>query len=176
MMDIISLGEALIDFFAVKSGVSLNDISEFRRVAGGAPANVAVGAARIGLKTAFIGRVGDDEFGHFLKSTLIENKVDVSQMQFDSKVMTGLAFVSLPTSNTREFLFYRNPSADMMLDSKEFDKTFIEDTKVFHFGSIILVSEPSRSSTYDAVNLAKSNGAVVSYDPNLRLNQYEAKS
>ena len=170
MMDIISLGEALIDFFAVKSGVSLNDVSEFRRVAGGAPANVAVGAARIGLKTAFVGRVGDDEFGHFLKSTLIENKVDVSQMQFDSKVRTGLAFVSLHTPNTREFLFYRNPSADMMLDSKEFDKDFIEDTKVFHFGSITLVSEPGRSSTYDAVNLAKSNGAVVSYDPNLRLN------
>lgn len=170
MLDIVSLGEALIDFFAVKSGVSLNDVSEFRRVAGGAPANVAVGAARMGLKTSFIGRVGDDEFGHFLKNTLAENKVDVSQMQFDSRVRTGLAFVALPTPNTREFLFYRNPSADMMLDSKEFNKTFIKDTKVFHFGSITLISEPGRTSTYDAINLAKSNGAVISYDPNLRLN------
>lgn len=168
-MDIISLGEALIDFFSVKSGISLSEVREFRRVAGGAPANVAVGAARIGLKVAFVGRVGDDEFGHFLKNTLVENKVDVSQMQFDRKVRTGLTFVALPTPNTREFLFYRNPSADMMLDSKEFDKTFIKDTEVFHFGSITLISEPGRSSTYDAINLAKSNGAVISYDPNLRL-------
>jgi len=130
-MDIISLGEALIDFFSVKSGIRLSEVREFRRVAGGAPANVAVGAARMGLETAF---------------------------------------VALPTPNTREFLFYRNPSADMMLDSKEFDKTFIKDTEVFHFGSITLISEPGRSSTYDAINLAKSNGAVISYDPNLRLN------
>jgi len=169
-MDIITLGEALIDFFAVKSGIELNKVDQFRKVPGGAPANVAVGAARIGLKVAFVGRLGDDEFGHFLKNTLEENEVDISQMQFDRKVRTGLAFVALPTPNTREFLFYRNPSADMMLDSKEFDKTFIKDTKVFHFGSITLISEPGRSSTYDAINLAKSNGAVISYDPNLRLN------
>lgn len=173
-MDIITLGEALIDFFALKSGVSLSKVSEFRKVAGGAPANVAVGVARMGLKSAFIGRVGDDEFGHFLKKTLEENKVDISQMQFDNKVRTGLAFISLPSPNTREFLFYRNPSADMMLNWKEFDKAFIKETKVFHFGSITLINEPGRSSTYKAVKVAKSGGAIISYDPNLRLNLWSS--
>ncbi|GAI75288.1 unnamed protein product [marine sediment metagenome] len=83
--------------------------------------------------------------------------------------LSGLAFISLPTPNTREFLFYRNPSADTRLDLKEFDNDFIENTKVFHFGSITLINEPSKSSTLKAVKIAKDAGAVISYDPNLRL-------
>lgn len=178
-MDVITLGEALIDFFAVKSGVSLAEADEFRKVAGGAPANVAVGVSKLGLKASFIGRVGDDEFGRFLEKTLIENGVDTSQVQFDSRVRTGLAFIAVPTPNTREFLFYRSPSADMMLDWKEFDENVIKDTKILHFGSITLIGEPSKTSTYEAVKMAKSAGAIISYDPNLRLhlwpNSEEAK-
>lgn len=169
-MDVICLGEALIDFFAAKSGVKLSEVDTFCRVAGGAPANVAVGVSKLGLKSAFIGRVGNDEFGHFLERTLKENSVDISQMQFDDNVRTGLAFVSVPTPNTREFLFYRNPSSDMMIDYREFDRAFLKITKVFHYGSITLGSKKSKTSTYKAIKLAKSGKAIISYDPNLRLN------
>ncbi|MHB1276621.1 MAG: PfkB family carbohydrate kinase [Candidatus Humimicrobiaceae bacterium] len=119
-IDIICIGEVLIDFFAVQSGVNLREVKEFRRIAGGAPANVAVGASRLGRNTAFIGRVGSDEFGFYLRDILVKNKVNVEMLQFDQQARTGLAFISIPTPITREILFYRNPSADMHLDWKEF--------------------------------------------------------
>ncbi len=169
MPDLICLGEALIDFPAVESGKSLIDVNEFRKVAGGAPANVSVGAAKLERSAAFIGRVGDDQFGHYLKETIEQNGVDVSQLQFDRKARTGLAFFSLPTPNTRDFLFYRNPSADMMLDASKLDKDYLMESEVFHFGSITLINEPSRSSTMKAARIAKKGGAVISYDPNLRM-------
>lgn len=168
MPDILCLGEALIDFMPLESGKKLIEVDAFKKVAGGAPANVAVGVARLDRSAAFIGRVGDDDFGRYLEQIFIENQVDVSQIQFDSQARTGLAFVSLPTPNTREFLFYRNPSADMMLDSKQFDLQFLRSGKVFHFGSITLVSQPSRSATLKAAGTAKQGGLVISYDPNLR--------
>ncbi|MGM0366877.1 MAG: PfkB family carbohydrate kinase [Actinomycetota bacterium] len=169
MADILCLGEALIDFVAVNSGKTLIEVTAFKKVAGGAPANVSVGVSKLGRTSAFLGRVGDDEFGYFLRDTIKRNGVDVSQMQFDKKARTGLAFISLPTPNTREFLFYRNPSADMMMDSSKFDNHFISSAKVFHFGSITLIGQPSRSSTMEAAELAKDGGAIISYDPNLRL-------
>lgn len=168
MSDIICLGEALIDFMPLESGKKLTEVSGFRKVAGGAPANVAVGVARLNRSAAFLGRVGDDEFGYFLKQTIENNGVDVSQMQYDRQARTGLAFVSLPTPNTRKFLFYRNPSADMMLDWELFDINFLNAARVLHFGSITLISEPSRSSTLKAAEIARANGSLVSYDPNLR--------
>ena len=112
-MDVVSIGELLIDLLPVQSGVRFEQVREFRRVPGGAPANVAVGISKLGLKSAFIGRVGDDLFGKYLASVLKENRVDISQLQYDSETRTTLAFISLPTPNTREFLFYRNPGADM---------------------------------------------------------------
>jgi len=96
------------------------------------------------------------------------NKVDVSQMQYDSKARTTLAFISLPTPNTREFQVYRNPGADMNLDHKTINKDFLNSTRIFHFGSISLISEPSKTSTYRAVETAKKAGAIISYDPNYR--------
>ena len=168
--DIICLGEALIDFIAVESGKKLIEVESFKKVAGGAPANVAVGASRLGKESAFLGRLGDDEFGYFLKDKIKEAGVDCSQIQFDKQARTGLAFISLPTPNTREFLFYRNPCADMRLDSKEFDEDFIKNTKIFHFGSITLINEPGKSATLKAVKIAKDSGTIISYDPNLRLN------
>ncbi|MBM3705720.1 MAG: hypothetical protein FJW66_04255 [Actinobacteria bacterium] len=168
-MDVICIGEALIDFFAVKSGVSFQDVPGFKRIAGGAPANVAVGCSKLGKKTAFIGRVGNDYFGLYLRDILSRNGVNVDMMQFDSRARTGLAFIALPTPTSREFLFYRNPGADMLLDAAQFDRNFIKDTIVFHFGSITLISEPGKSSTYEAVKIAKSGGALISLDPNLRI-------
>jgi fructokinase len=167
-MDVICIGELIIDFLPVQSGVRFEDVREFRRVPGGAPANVAAAASKIGMSSAFIGRVGDDRFGRYLSSVLADNGVDISQMQYDSKARTTLAFISLPTPNTRQFLFYRNPGADMNLDYKKFNEDFIRDTRIFHFGSITLINEPARASTYRAVKTAKKAGAVISYDPNLR--------
>ncbi|MHB1346603.1 MAG: PfkB family carbohydrate kinase [Candidatus Humimicrobiaceae bacterium] len=168
-MDIICIGEVLIDFFAVQSGLRFREVSEFRRIAGGAPANVAVGASRLGKNTAFIGRVGMDEFGFYLRDILAENKVNVELMQFDKDSRTGLAFISLPTPTTRQFLFYRNPSADMFLDWKEFDIDLIKSTGILHFGSITLINKTSKESTLNAVMSAKGSGAIISYDPNLRI-------
>ena len=167
-MDVICIGELLVDLPPLQSGVSFEQVEEFRRVPGGAPANVAVGISKLGLKSAFIGRVGDDRFGKYLASVLKDNGVDISQLQFDSQARTTLAFISLPTPNTREFLFYRNPGADMNLDYRQFDKRFIENTSICHFGSITLIDEPSRTSTYKAVEIARDSGAVISYDPNYR--------
>ena len=169
-IDIICVGEVLIDFFAVQSGVKFREVSEFRRIAGGAPANVAVGASRLGKNTAFIGRVGYDEFGFYLRDVLAQNKVNVEMMQFDKSSRTGLAFISLPTPTTREFLFYRNPGADMFLDWKEFNNDLIKNTRILHFGSITLINKTSKESTLNAVMTAKDSGAIISYDPNLRIN------
>ena len=167
-MDIICVGELLIDFLPLQSGVCFEDVSEFRRVPGGAPANVAVGTAKLGLRSAFIGRVGDDRFGKYLASVLKKNRVDISQLQYDRDARTTLAFISLPTPNTREFQFYRNPGADMKLDWKEFNNSFLQDAGILHFGSISLIEEPGRTSTYQAVGTARDAGAVISYDPNWR--------
>jgi fructokinase len=167
-MDIICVGELLIDFLPMQSGVSFEEVREFRRVPGGAPANVAVGAAKLGLKAAFAGRVGDDRFGKYLASVLKKNRVDISQLQYDKNARTTLAFISLPTPNTREFQFYRNPGADMNLDWRDFDNSFIQEAGILHFGSITLIEEPGRTSTYEAVGTARDAGAVISYDPNWR--------
>ena len=168
-IDIICIGEVLVDFFAVQSGVKFREVEEFRRIAGGAPANVAVGASRLGRNTAFIGRVGADEFGFYLRDILVENKVNVEMLQFDRQARTGLAFISLPTPTTREILFYRNPGADMNLDWKDFNVSLLKNTQILHFGSITLISKISKESTLKAVLSAKEAGAIISYDPNLRV-------
>jgi len=129
-IDIVCLGEALIDFFAVQKGTYLPEVESFKKAPGGAPANVAVGCAKLGLKTSFLGRVGDDEFGRFLAGILEDNSVDISQLQYDKNIRTGLAFISLPTPNTREFLFYRNPSADMYNIIKKGLKDLLKNERI----------------------------------------------
>jgi fructokinase len=101
--------------------------------------------------------------------------VDISGLQYDREARTTLAFISLPTPNTREFQFYRNPGADMNLDWREFDTSFLKDTKILHFGSITLIEEPGRTSTYEAVGTARDAGAVISYDPNWRPGLWPSK-
>jgi fructokinase len=166
--EVVRLGEALIDFIALETGVSLIEASGFRKAPGGAPANVAAGVAKLGASGAFVGKVGDDPFGRFLARTFADCGVDVSRMIFDKGHRTGLAFVSLTAQAVPDFLFYRNPSADMLLEPAEIDSGFISDAKIFHYGSISLISEPSRSATLAAAKLARDAGAIVSYDPNLR--------
>lgn len=168
-MDVITCGELLIDFVSTEAGVSLAQAPAFKKAPGGAPANVAVGVARLGYLAGFMGQVGDDEFGHFLADTLRSYGVDIAGLRFTTQARTALAFVSLQASGEREFMFYRHPSADMLWNPEDVDQDYTAHCHIFHYGSISLISEPSRSATLTALDYAKSNGAVLSYDPNLRL-------
>jgi fructokinase len=169
MANAICLGELLIDFVPTVTGTGLTDAPAFIKAPGGAPGNVAVGLARLGVKSAFMGKVGDDAFGHFLADTLAEAGVDVSPLRFSTEARTALAFVSLRVDGEREFMFYRHPSADMLFTPREVDMDAISRAKLLHFGSISLIGEPSRSATLYAVDAARAAGGLVSYDPNLRL-------
>ena len=168
MAEVVCLGEALIDFVALESGVGVGEASGFVKAPGGAPANVAVGVAKLGRSSAFLGKVGDDPFGRFLAQTFAEAGVDTSGMVFDPYHRTGLAFVSLATNGERDFCFFRNPSADMTYTPEELDHDRITAGKIFHYGSITLIEEPARTTTLAAIETARQAGLLLSYDPNLR--------
>ena len=169
MADVVCLGEALIDFVALESGVGVGEASGFLRAPGGAPANVAVGVARLGATSAFLGKVGDDPFGRFLAYTFAVSGVDIGGMVFDPKHRTGLAFVSLEANGERDFCFFRNPSADMTYAPAELDRDRITQGRIFHYGSITLIDRTSRLTTLAAIQSAREAGLLLSYDPNLRL-------
>ncbi|KAK6266649.1 hypothetical protein QUC31_017486 [Theobroma cacao] len=166
---VVCFGEMLIDFVPTISGLSLADAPAFKKAPGGAPANVAVGIARLGGSSAFIGKVGEDEFGYMLADILKENNVNNEGMRFDPGARTALAFVTLRSDGEREFMFYRNPSADMLLQENELDFDLIRKAKIFHYGSISIITEPCKSAHIAAAKAAKDAGVVLSYDPNLRL-------
>lgn len=166
MYDLAALGEILIDF--TPNGKNETGMQLFSRNPGGAPANVLVMAGKLGAKTAFIGKVGSDLFGSFLKETLQNEGVDVSGMVASREVPTTLAFVQLNEKGDRTFSFYRNPGADVCLREDEVDETVLNQCGIFHFGSVSLTDEPSRTATLESVRKAKKAGAVVSYDPNYR--------
>ncbi|KAJ4848325.1 hypothetical protein Tsubulata_003722 [Turnera subulata] len=166
---VVCFGEMLIDFVPTTSGLSLADAPAFKKAPGGAPANVAVGISRLGGSSAFIGKVGEDEFGYMLADILKENNVNNEGMRFDPGARTALAFVTLRSDGEREFMFYRNPSADMLLEEAELDIDLIKKAKIFHYGSISLITEPCKSAHIAAAKAAKDAGVVLSYDPNLRL-------
>ncbi|MCB9946744.1 MAG: fructokinase [Rhodospirillaceae bacterium] len=169
MTDAVCLGELLIDFVPTVTGTSLVDAPAFKKAPGGAPANVAVGLARLGASAAFMGKVGDDPFGHFLADTLAAAGVDVAPLVFTGKARTALAFVSLRADGEREFMFYRHPSADMLFAPEDVDVDLIARARLLHFGSISLIDEPCRGATLHAVREARAAGLLISYDPNLRL-------
>lgn len=175
-MDVIACGEMLIDFVSTVAGVTIKEAPAFEKAPGGAPANVAAGLARLGASSGFMGKVGDDEFGRFLEETLSRNGVDTSGMRFSAEARTALAFVSLMENGERDFMFYRHPSADMLLTPEEVDAEYVASARVFHYGSITLGAEPSRSATLHAVQAARSKDVFVSYDPNLRLNLWASES
>ena len=163
MIDITAVGEILIDL--TQSGVNSLGVPVFDANPGGAPANLAVAAARLGANAAFIGKVGADSFGALLKNTLAENKVDVSGLCVDANNRTTLAVVALDSTGERSFSFYRNPSADVNL---QIEDICLKRTKFLHFGSVSLTTEPAASATLYAVKTAKEQGAIISYDPNYR--------
>ncbi|XP_073306847.1 probable fructokinase-7 [Primulina huaijiensis] len=172
---VVCFGEMLIDFVPTVGGVSLADAPAFKKAAGGAPANVAVCIAKLGGSSAFIGKVGEDEFGRMLADILKNNNVDNSGLRFDPSARTALAFVTLRADGEREFMFYRNPSADMLLHESELDVNLMKKAAIFHYGSISLIEEPSKSTQLAAIEIAKKSGSLISYDPNLRLPLWPSK-
>jgi fructokinase len=138
---VVCLGELLIDFVPEENGLALADVGVFRKAAGGAPANVAAAVAKLGGSSRFIGKIGNDPFGAFLKRTLAEAGVDAAVVE-TSEAKTGLAFVSLRQDGERDFLFFRDPSADMLLRADEIKDAWLADAAIFHFGSVSLISEP----------------------------------
>ncbi|GLT28570.1 hypothetical protein SLA2020_034930 [Shorea laevis] len=149
---VVCFGEMLIDFVPTVGGVSLAEAPAFKKAPGGAPANVAVGISRLGGSSAFIGKVGDDEFGYMLADILKQNNVDNSELMVNVNSC-----------------FFRHPSADMCLHESELDINLVKKASIFHYGSISLIEEPCRSAQLAAMNIAKKSGSILSYDPNLRL-------
>lgn len=173
MKDIVAIGEVLIDL--TQKGVDENGVAQYAANPGGAPANLAVAAARLGAKTAFVGKVGRDAFGNSLRAVLEKNNVDTQGLLADAKEHTTLAVVSVDETGERSFSFYRNPSADVNLRAEELPEKLLKDTRVLHFGSVSLTAEPARSATLYAARIARENGCLVSYDPNYRASLWNSQ-
>ena len=165
-VDVTALGELLIDF--TQNGTSEQGNSLFEANPGGAPCNVLAMLSKLGHKTAFIGKVGNDSFGKELKRVLEEVGIDATNLTMDDEVHTTLALVHTFADGDRDFSFYRNPGADMMLTEEEIPEDLIRDSKIFHFGTLSMTHEGVRAATKKALNLAKKAGAIISFDPNLR--------
>lgn len=166
MIDVVALGELLIDFATQNT-----DIDGYPTMAahpGGAPANFLATLTKFGAKTALIGKVGSDTFGKLLLGTLQQAGIDTRGMVVTDDVFTTLAFVTFDVHGDREFAFSRKPGADTCLSFEEIDLSLIDEAKVFHFGTLSLTDEPARSATYKAVAYAKEKGKLITYDPNLR--------
>ena len=168
-MSVLSFGELLIDFVALEMGVTVGEASGFVKAPGGAPANVAAAVARLGDDSAFMGQLGDDPFGRYLAGVLAAERVDIRGITFSSEARTALAFVSNTADGDRSFMFYRHPSADMLMQPAHVDATIIDACAAFHYGSITLICEPAASALRLALDHALAAGKFISYDPNLRL-------
>ncbi len=164
--DVTALGELLIDF--TENGMSQQGNPILEANPGGAPCNVLAMLNKLGKKTAFIGKVGDDNFGHMLADEVKKSGTDVTNLVFDDQVHTTLAFVHTKPDGDRDFSFYRNPGADMMLRKEEVMEDLIQNSKIFHFGTLSSTHEGVREATRHAIDVAKNNGVLVSFDPNLR--------
>ncbi len=166
MYDVVALGELLIDFIQTHSSQNGNPL--FEANPGGAPCNVLAMLARLGYRTAFIGKVGEDSFGKMLGRTIQESGISAEGLVYDSNVKTTLALVHSLADGDRDFSFYRNPGADIMLTEQEISKKLIKECRIFHFGSLSLTDEPAKTATKRAVAMAKDAGKLISFDPNYR--------
>lgn len=164
--DVVALGELLVDF--TENGRSEQDNPLFEANPGGAPCNVLSMLQRLGRNTAFIGKVGEDSFGKMLCDAVAQQGIDTRNLLMDKMVPTTLAFVHTASDGDRSFSFYRNPGADMMLRETEVDCSLLQNTRIFHFGSLSMTAPEIEHTTKFAVETAREAGAWISFDPNLR--------
>lgn len=165
-IDVVALGELLVDFTC--NGTSPQGNPFYEANPGGAPCNVLAMLSKLGKRTAFIGKVGNDQFGHLLRQVGLEAGISMDSLVMDAHSHTTLAFVKTAENGDRDFSFYRDPGADTLLTPGEVPEDVIAEAKIFHFGSLSLTGEPVRSATQKAVALARAAGDMISFDPNLR--------
>ena len=165
-IDLVTVGEVLIDL--TQTGVDARGVPTLAANPGGAPANVAVAASRLGTKTAFVGCIGNDAFGALLRNTLENDNVDTSGLVVHETIPTTLAVVTVDDSGERSFSFYRRPGADICLERSAIPEELIANAPILHFGSVSLTDDPSRTATLEAAKDAKAAGAIITYDPNYR--------
>lgn len=170
-----TIGELLIDFIPNAKGCALKDVSGFKRAPGGAPANVAACAATLGAESYFMGKVGEDAFGEFLIETIKTAGVKTDYLSTTNKANTALAFVSLAADGNRDFSFYRNPSADMLLEASEIPQGIFKSEDILHFCSVDLIEAPVKYAHIKAIDEMKAAGGIISFDPNLRFPLWESK-
>lgn len=166
---VVAIGELLIDFVPLETGRPLSQVARFERVAGGAPANVAAAVARLGGASALISQVGNDPFGDFLIEKLASEGVDVASVSRTDRARTGLSFVSVDAEGERSFAFWRDPAADMLLEPDSVSPDALAGCAALHFCSVDLGDCPMREATRRAIGLVREAGALVSFDPNVRL-------
>ena len=172
---LVAIGEALIDFIPSVKGCDFDDVDSFFPAVGGAPANVCAAFSKLGGESVFLTQLGDDPFGHKIERALKNAGIDVSHIAFTDKANTALAFVSLAADGNRTFSFYRKPSADMLYASDQVEKSAFEDVFALHFCSVSLGDFPMKDAHDRAIGYARENGALVSFDPNLRFMLWESK-
>lgn len=168
MPDVICMGEFLVELVSTQPNVSLIETPGFVKAAGGAPANVAVALERLGMDAGFIGKVGDDPLGEFLRRSLEQDGVDTDALLLDPEVRTTVLFNAVWDDGRKDLCFYRNPGADMLLREDEIVPEMLADARGFHYGSITFIDEPAASAQWKALRLAHRHGLMISYDPNYR--------
>lgn len=169
MSRLYAIGEMLIDFIPLQTGCPLHEVTSFKRAPGGAPANVAAAAAKYGSTAYLLTKLGQDAFGDYLLQELKQAGVNTEHVRRTNEAGTGLAFVSLKENGERDFSFYRNPSADLLLREDEIDPAWFAPGDILHFGSVDLVDSPMKKAHRKAIRAAKAAGEIVSFDPNVRL-------
>ncbi|WP_338451126.1 carbohydrate kinase [Niallia oryzisoli] len=175
MGKLFAIGEVLIDFIPMQKGTALKNVRSFERAPGGAPANVAAAVSKYGQKSSMISKLGKDAFGDFLVETLMEAGVETDKLFRTDEANTALAFVSLKENGERDFSFYRNPSADLLLNEEEIDPSWFEEDDFLHFCSVDLVESPMKQAHKKTIKAVTEAGGLVSFDPNVRLPLWKSK-
>lgn len=173
---LIAIGEALIDFIPNKAGCAFSEVTEFAPKVGGAPANVCGAFSRLGGKSMLITQLGNDPFGHKIANELATFGIDTSAIRFTEEANTALAFVSLEKDGNRTFSFYRKPSADMLLAPAQIEEKWFDDSYALHFCSVSLGDYPMKDAHIRAIEIARKNGMLISFDPNLRFPLWNDKN
>ncbi|WNG28123.1 carbohydrate kinase [Cystobacter fuscus] len=172
-LDVVCVGECLVDFLPARAGARVRDVASWTPGIGGSLANVAVGVARLGGRSASVGVVGEDEFGHLLRERLAAEGVDVSRLRQTAEGRTGLVFISLDARGERSFCYFRTRSAEFLLSERDVDPAFLARARVMHLGTNSLALPEARAAMLRGVEAARAAGRIVSCDPNIRIHAWE---